>query len=550
MGKMKKKHTKARRTLPPPTSLPLRLFDPGMTALHRAGLGGLACTLKSIERTHEAGLLAKDEAPAAPWADGRPPWKILNDSVTLDFGQPDQAEDYLRKLFNLAFRIKYGLIDLPGQYELAPSREVRAELQTGLLLTFLQHGRVRTLEKETVTFSFDPEGEGTATIQTQYRACSWYKHQSGFKDLVRKGNLTSRNVEVIGPLNPGAIVRHIAYTGPTKIEGEVRHVLPLYFALVGCLALPVNRGVGVLLVPDVQDLLNFVQVRPWLTPRTSRDCRITSPGDAALQAQIRLRAHQLLDVSDLPGFHAILFRPTPWASQQKSRVLTQYVPVSDRNTLQQFEVALANLPCKAVRHETSKAKGRGKRKEDVKEVEWFWVDSVVRPLVADNLAAGRRWYSGFVDLMYKLDANGKPIRSKLFFERKGLHAMIEEMEWSDPAEAAMVRAVHEALRHRFGQIADENQGNRAARKNRWDGEYDRWRLALVGSKTADQFRKALCDLFSRAGGNRVLREHWEQILPYLGEQRWELGRDLALLALPSYAGQNQGERADEEQDAK
>ena len=38
------------KTTDEPTSLTLDLFAPGMTMLHRAGLGGLACSLRAMER--------------------------------------------------------------------------------------------------------------------------------------------------------------------------------------------------------------------------------------------------------------------------------------------------------------------------------------------------------------------------------------------------------------------------------------------------------------------------------------------------------------------
>ena len=77
--------------------------------------------------------------------------------------------------------------------------------------------------------------------------------------------------------------------------------------------------------------------------------------------------------------------------------------------------------------------------------------------------------------------------------------------WDHDGEAAVVQAVHEALRSRYGVIADANKTNPVAMKKRFTGEYDRWRLAFAGAKTADQFRTALCDLFSRGGINKVLR---------------------------------------------
>jgi hypothetical protein len=101
---------------PAANCLPIRLFDPGMSLLHRAGLGGLACTLKAIEREYEAGRLSKSKLPA-PFTGGVPPWDIDEQSVTLRFAKPENAGEYLKKLFAFAFQInKDGLIYLPGQY--------------------------------------------------------------------------------------------------------------------------------------------------------------------------------------------------------------------------------------------------------------------------------------------------------------------------------------------------------------------------------------------------------------------------------------------------
>jgi CRISPR-associated protein Cas8a1/Csx13 len=119
--------------------------------------------------------------------------------------------------------------------------------------------------------------------------------------------------------------------------------------------------------------------------------------------------------------------------------------------------------------------------------------------------------------------------------------MIENATWHDPAAEAVVRAVHEAIRQRFGRIADENRDNPVAMKKRWAREYERWRLAFAGAKTADQFRFALTDLWSRAGRNEVLQQSWASVIPLLVESRWKLARDLALLGLASYAGRESSE---------
>ena len=117
--------------------------------------------------------------------------------------------------------------------------------------------------------------------------------------------------------------------------------------------------------------------------------------------------------------------------------------------------------------------------------------------------------------------------------------MTKEIQWEHPGEGNIVHAVHEALRRRYGRIAAENANNPAGMKNRMRREYERLRLAFSGAKTPDSLRHALADLWSRAGSNAVLKESWPQILPLLTNEKWQLARDLALLALPSYQGRDQ-----------
>jgi len=515
--------------------LTMRLFDPGMSPLHRAGLGGLACSLRNVEQAHREGALSEEELPGSPWDGDSPPWEIEPLQVTLHFGQPEEAGPFLKRLFELSFRIHQKLIYLPSQYHQELATPVRAELQTALTLTFLQHGKTRTLAKEETPLTYEIDGN---PLTVNVRFCSGYKHQDGWKALCDgKGRLKSKLVEVIGPLNPGAVVRHVAFNTQTRIEEPPERIIPLYFALIGCLALAVNRGTGVLLVPEVVDLEAFALTRPFMTPRTMEDCRVTSAGDAALQAQVRLRATEAMQDHEIPACHAYTFRPTPWASQQKSRIDALEVPAGEEERLRLFQIALQELAPRVASRVVKEATGSGKKKEVTESKEWFWSDSVVRPMVADNLALGRRWYQGFVDLMRKIDPVSKrPIRDRLFFEKKGLSAMIEKIPWQDRGESTVVKAVHEAMRHRYGQIADENKGSPVAMKKRWTGEYDRWRLAFAGAKTPNQFRFSLCDLFSRAGVNSILKEQWPGLLPMLDSRHWELTRDLALLALASYGG--------------
>src|SRR5690606_11840676 len=111
-----------------PDSLSMDLFAPGMTALHRAGLGGLACTLHAIEREYAADRLSDQKLPG-PFVDGTPPWEISEREVLLKFGRPERAAKYLERLFGYAFglRKKDGLIYLPGQFREEPQAAVLAD---------------------------------------------------------------------------------------------------------------------------------------------------------------------------------------------------------------------------------------------------------------------------------------------------------------------------------------------------------------------------------------------------------------------------------------
>src|ERR1700691_477489 len=90
-----------------PDHLTMSLFAPGMSAIHRAGLGGLACTLKAMEKQFNGVSL---------------PWEVTQQTITLKFGKPEQAASYLKRLFAFAFKLRNdGLISLPGQYDTEPS---------------------------------------------------------------------------------------------------------------------------------------------------------------------------------------------------------------------------------------------------------------------------------------------------------------------------------------------------------------------------------------------------------------------------------------------
>lgn len=501
------------------------LFAPGMTPLHRAGLGGLVSTLRWIETK-----VPRDQQPPQQWA-------IDERTVTFSWSTAAQKKSLFEQLFILAFQLKNGLIYLPGQYgELPPPPEVLATLHDGLLKTFYDHGvqsRGKKGDSQISTYEIDEK-----PISYRYLPLAWYKHQrDGYKVFAES---FQGDLELSRSLFPGAIQRHAGLSG-TSVTHPPRLALPLLFAPIGAFALKAGgkrvneRGKrkfkpgAALLIPDFHTLSGVEHLLPALVPKDARDCQVTNSADATLQAELRLRSRNLLDPHMIPVIRCVWCCPTDWNSrlQPPSLVTEVHINTSDPK-LDQFEVAMQALSAPTP-------------KKNEKKGEYFWPRSHVRPFIAENLAAGRPWFLGFSRLMTAQDpmSGKKPVRDYLNLERSGLHTMTQEIHWDYPGEETIVRAVHEALRCRYGRIASENTKNPVAMKKRMTREYERLRLAFVGAKTPDGFRYALTDLWSKAGSNSVLKEAWPQVLPMLSNDKWQLTRDLALLALASYQGRGQ-----------
>ena len=501
-------------------SLTCDLFAPGMTSLHRAGLGGLVSTLRWIDKS----CLPDAERPPGQW--------VIDDrSATLAW---EEAKPFFDRLFSLAFQIQEGLIYLPGQYgDLAPPLEVRAALHEGLLLSFYDHGPTSRGSETAVTRTYEVDEH---LVSYRSLPLSWYKHQRDGSSLLVKS--LQGQVGLTRTLFPGAIQRHADHPASQVTQGAGL-VLPLLFAPVGTMALKAggkkvnDRGNrrfkpgAALLVPDVNTLSGAEYLLPTIIPRTARDCQIANGADAALQAELRLRSRNLLDHETLAALRCVWCCPTDWNSrlQPPSAVTELRIEEAMDAMLDRFEIAMAVLAPPSPRQN--------------KKGEYFWPRSYIRPCIAENLALGRPWYAGFSRLMTAQDpVSNNPIRNYLYLERKGLAAMTQEVQWDHPGEEVIVQAVHEALRRRYGRIASEN-ANRTTMKNRMTREYEQQRLAFVGAKTADALRHALADLWSRAGLNSALREAWPHVLPLLSDKKWQLTRDLALIALASYQGKGQ-----------
>jgi CRISPR-associated protein Cas8a1/Csx13 len=511
----------------------MRLHAPGMTVLHRAGLGGLAATLKYLERAAATEELTEEEFPGAPWPLDGPPWEVGEESVTLRFGDAeDAAAVFFDRLFRATFRIRDGLVYLPGQYGgLPPPLPVRAALQDGLLRTFYDHGPQSRGVGDRMSICFDVDDKQVAV---EYPRIEWYSHQHGA--ALATASLSSPQ-PLTRMLYPGAIQRHVKHAA-SSITNLAPLLVPLLFAPVGCFALRAggrrvkdkNRRVfkpgGVIIIPDFNNLPDARSILASLIPRDTRESRVVSPGDAALGAEIRLRAANLVHSPSLASIRAVWCCATDWNSRLQPPCWVCQIQQDALNDerLERYAVAVAVLRSQVYTNQGG---------------ENFLVDSVVRPLIANNLALDNEWYQDFTRLMTARDTNNRPLRDRIRSEQRGLHEMTTNPAFLSDAENVLVLAVHRAIRNNFGRIRQETDGNGPLSQgtiNRWGRFRERLRLALVGAKTADQCRNALCVLFGNAGTIPELQDGWRVLLPLLSDRRWTLARDLALIALASYAG--------------
>lgn len=507
-----------KKELPPP--LVISLATPGMTPMLRAGVGGLAASLRAIARDEGIRWPSKGSCrvPLGPGA------AVIDEiQVTLEWGS--SVEKTLEALVDQSFRItKSGLIDLPGTRATEHSLPLQVALQDALKRTFLQHGKSTSKKGSTRTASIEIDEK---PVPVSYQPYGEFVHRSEAVGSILKA-MKSGTVDLPGWAYPGAAVRHTGLGSATSIAYTPALAIAAFFAIVGCLSLlaPGRGGVLVLLLP--RSLLQFAIVRERLTPGRVDEVTVAGPNDAVLTARVLLRAKAIGAANGVAGVEALLLRATAWDSKQKYRVGTASSRAIEEGALRTFEKAIKCLPTQLV---TLKEK----KKE---ETGYFASPSLLREFVAGNLALSRRWFAGFASarpdgeryLHYLRKSDNKG--ALMGREREGLEVMIQSLE---EAEGILVRSVHVAIRQRFGAIADETE-SQTARNKRWDNEREKWRLAFAQAKTHEQVRGALTDLWSRAGPNSELKASWEKVLPLLRADSWQAARDLALLALASYRG--------------
>ena len=478
------------------------LGNPSFTLLHRAGLAGLWMTLKQLEKE-------KIELPQEL------NWQLSNRQVNLNWEGNDR--DILTWLLQESFQLNDGIIALRGLDSQSMHIDAQVIVHQGILGTLLQHNS--THKSDGVVTESLSLGEDGPEIPVKYKKLKSYAYQEFAGSLCdKKGQLLTKSINVAGWLNPGAAVRHIAFSSDTSFQELPENAFILLFAPVACYyyilrsKLRDKRAQYALVIPEITNLEKYAQYRQnqHLRNASYQDCHASGLGDAGLKFLTLSATADIFQTFGIQRCQVLTLGTVAWATQQKTRT-DMYVVEAIDEVCKNYEVCHNWLKDKSLA-----GKDGG-----------FIATSFARELIAENLAKNLPWYDGIADKV-----NSNELFQKLAYERRGLYQVIQKIQ-SDEREKLFVKACHEAINYTYGRIS--KQAEKKKEIPNFDRENVRIRTGLNRCKNYETFREFITDFWSRAGKIPTLQEHWEELMDFvIVEKNWKKSRDLALLALASY----------------
>ena len=499
------------------------LSDPGMGILHRAGLAGLWMTLDAADAELKQGVPGDD---AAALRDAGT-WTLGPNRVSLSWD--GDGKGFFRALFDYAYPVDagIGLLHFRAFGDPMASPADAFATHRAMLMTFLQHPQSRKAETGNETSSIRIDGDGETDVLSLRRTTSHAFRTAPYSPL--------KSDAVAGWLVPGGAERHVGHGGTSRLSETPTGMLALRFAPIGCLFSLVrsksrvegSRTETSIVIPDVTDLEEYGQVRRFMRTQTrTPDIYVAGPHAAAMRLLLADLSNSTVRRTRTRGCEVVTYGNVAWSKQQRTRVGVLHVGPQPVAAIHAFDAIRRLLPPRRV--------ARKATAEDTDPGAWYSVPQIPE-FAAGNLLANRPWWRGFASLL------ADPVRRTevLAWERKGLNGMVNDpglMVSGEPA-TAFVRACHEAWRRRQGQLGERARTQSLSFSDLVGREYDRLRIAFSRCKTQSEFRRTITDFWARGGAQPELREHWTAILPFITQpRRWEEGRDLALLALASYAG--------------
>ena len=480
---------------------------PGLTMYHRAGMAGLALSLKNLQ--------ARGDLPSHIGI------HISEQGLEIT-GVPCNKEGLL-ELIGLVYPISAhdpeGLIDFPV-FRVSSSSQwssySRSRLQGILLRTWLQHPQSRTARKE----------QQTRTDQMDDRTEEWtYLPLINFKAILSsvdkwdKAQQKGEAVEIASTLVPGAMIRHNAVK-ETALTDSVACYPLLLFTMLGCLHFEGTaftragefdgKTESFVVIPRSPGLAAYVKkltlyYRFFAEAHLKEAWRATGTSDAALMAAVIIHAdeHQLFDrlAQELT---IIRFGKVVW-SQQRTRTGVYHTSRIASAAIQRYRIVTECL-----------------RLDEAEGV------MPIRDLVASNLIADRPWFSGFTGYA------GEKVWYRISRWKKGMSAVINHGEmWDEDQQRQFVTLMHNAIYNRFGKVKADAVAKRADIQAAYNKTYDHLRIAWSKARTRQEFSHHLMNFLAdtRPSQQGLEMNPTDILLGVRNRLDWRELRDLCLLAL-------------------
>ncbi|MDI7218345.1 type I-MYXAN CRISPR-associated Cas8a1/Cmx1 [Leptospira santarosai] len=510
--------------------LKLSLSNPGMSDLHKVGLGGLYMTLKSLD-------LKKKKIPGLEYS-------FNKREVVLNFDDKKLGKA-LAELIKYSFKIdKTGFFHFPA-LELNGTQPIENKLisHDALIKSFFQHGSHRA--KEDIQLNLSKETKRPYIIKKFPKLLSYISQNSINELFDEKKNLLKEKIEIIGWMYLGGSEKHAGLNN-TKLTERLETAFPLLFASIGCIYLSVkifnphlkNKTKACIVIPTVNDLTLFALNRARIAQYRELEITVAGLAEASLFTSQKFYLNQNSHINKNLYTTVISFGDTKWNTQQKSKTSLRKYKINDERATHNYSIIT-----KILKPRYKIVKETRNQKDNIKNLEYSYISiPISKELFCDNLTNGKPFYTDFYKLAVpNRDKSGK-LKYRIKFEQKELNEMIEKINFDYEAEKIFIKACHTAWKHRLGKLGSDSKKPGASSFDKLVArDFERLRVALSKSKNFESFRETITDFWSRAGRIQELTDGWEKVMILLEPENWKRGRDLALLALVSYKPKNEKE---------
>lgn len=475
-------------------NLTLSLFNPNTLLPHRAGIAGLALALDA---------LSPDNAPLS--------WEVTQDEIRLSWEKSDR--EAITWLVSSTYQIEDGYLNVPA---LNLNGQGCYTFTQGITSTLLQHSKQRKLDSNTQPKRFSIE-EGQPEISLDFRPLLECYYT---RDL--KGAFTSRGqfkteISLKGHHLPGLVECFI--NGPYQ-ESPSGFVALLFLPLAcGYYKLPGPGLRSALVIPEVANLQEWKRQRQELPERTYAQFRASGAGESGLRFLLQEKAIDDTAAFKVEYCEVYQLGKQIWdANQPYLKQAVHRIRATDE-ILALYDSAVEFFPARVKTNEKGET--------------WLAISKVL-PWIADNLIAGKSWYSGFYEFR----------KANKLYEREGLVKMTqyvgkEEQILFDAVQGAFSAFLREQILYaqKQGRPLDYGQVT------------DKAIYRLQSPSSQQQFSTALVEFLSRFRSSAAAGKGMEIAGWIHSDANWRKARDLALLAIATYQSKAKAESDNPETDS-